>query len=92
MKIGVILPISASDGVGGLPTWPTCRPRWRPSSAIRRPLRRTVGMNCELTDPGELARRLDACEKLGIDDLVVGFEPVTAENLDLIARAVALRA
>jgi hypothetical protein len=55
-------------------------------------LRRTVGMNCELTDPGELARRLDAYEKLGIDDLVVGFEPVTAENLDLIARAVALRA
>jgi probable F420-dependent oxidoreductase len=54
-------------------------------------LRRTVGMDCDLTDPGELARRIDAYELLGIDDLIVGFEPVTQVALDLLARAVAIR-
>ena len=54
-------------------------------------LRRTVGMNCELTDADELARRIDAYERLGIDDLIVGFEPVTREALDLLARAVTIR-
>ena len=54
-------------------------------------LRRTVGMDCDLSDPGELARRIDAYEKLGIDDLIVGFEPITRDAVDLLARAVDLR-
>jgi probable F420-dependent oxidoreductase len=55
-------------------------------------LRRTVGMDCDLTDAGALARRIDDYERLGIDDLIVGFQPVTRESLDLLARAVAIRA
>jgi probable F420-dependent oxidoreductase len=54
-------------------------------------LRRTVGMNCELAAADALARRLDAYQRLGIDDLVVGFEPVTREKLDRLARAIAIR-
>ena len=53
-------------------------------------LRRTVGMDCDLTDPGELARRIEAYERLGVDDLIVGFEPVTRESLDLLAGAIAI--
>jgi hypothetical protein len=48
-------------------------------------------LDCDLTDPDELARRIDAYERLGIDDLIVGFEPVTRAALDLLARAVAIR-
>ena len=52
-------------------------------------LRRTVSMDCELTDPGqagggslaglidELARAIDAYERLGIDDLIVRLQPST---------------
>jgi len=54
-------------------------------------LRRTVGMDCGLSDPGELARRLDAFAALGVDDLIVGFEPVTRAKLDLLAAAATLR-
>jgi probable F420-dependent oxidoreductase len=54
-------------------------------------LRRTAGMNCELTDPDALARRLDAYDKVGVDDVIVGFEPITAEKLDLLARAITIR-
>jgi probable F420-dependent oxidoreductase len=65
-------------------------------------LRRTVGMDCELADPDptrgsfaghadELARALDAYERLGIDDLIVGLQPSTRPALDRLARAIAIR-
>src|SRR6266702_1205805 len=66
-------------------------------------LRRTVGMDCELTDPGqagggsfagsldELARAIDAYERLGIDDLIVRLQPSTQPALDRLARAIDIR-
>jgi probable F420-dependent oxidoreductase len=54
-------------------------------------LRRTVGIDCALTEPDALARRLDAYDELGIDDVLIGFEPITRERLDLVAAATALR-
>ena len=65
-------------------------------------LRRTVGMDCELTDPGqtgvdraglvdELARAIDAYERLGIDDLIVHLQPGTQPALDRLARAIKIR-
>src|SRR6266700_7409121 len=66
-------------------------------------LRRTVGMDCELTDPGqagggslagsldELARAIDAYERLGIDDLIVRLQPSTQPALDPLARAIKIR-
>jgi alkanesulfonate monooxygenase SsuD/methylene tetrahydromethanopterin reductase-like flavin-dependent oxidoreductase (luciferase family) len=66
-------------------------------------LRRTVGMDCELTDPGqagagsfagptdELARAIDAYERLGIDDLIVRLQPSTQPALDRLARAIQIR-
>jgi probable F420-dependent oxidoreductase len=53
-------------------------------------LRRTVGMDDAMSDPDELARRIEAFERLGIDDLIVSFAPVTREAMDLLARAVAI--
>jgi alkanesulfonate monooxygenase SsuD/methylene tetrahydromethanopterin reductase-like flavin-dependent oxidoreductase (luciferase family) len=67
-------------------------------------LRRTVGMDCNLTDPDrasggsfpatvdELARVIDAYERLGIDDLIVGLEPRTEWALDRLNRAIQIRA
>ena len=66
-------------------------------------LRRTVGMDCELADPDqtgggsfaglvdELARVIDAYERLGIDDLIVRLEPSTQPALDRLARALEIR-
>jgi alkanesulfonate monooxygenase SsuD/methylene tetrahydromethanopterin reductase-like flavin-dependent oxidoreductase (luciferase family) len=66
-------------------------------------LRRTVGMDCGLTDPGqtgggsfagladELARAIDAYERLGIDDLIVRLQPSTQPALDRLARAIQIR-
>ena len=66
-------------------------------------LRRTVGMDCELTDPGQtggralagladnLARAMDAYERLGIDDLIVRLQPSTRPALDQLARAIKIR-
>jgi alkanesulfonate monooxygenase SsuD/methylene tetrahydromethanopterin reductase-like flavin-dependent oxidoreductase (luciferase family) len=65
-------------------------------------LRRTVGMDCELTDPDhsgggsfglvdELARVIDAYERLGIDDLIVRLQPSTRPALDRLARAIEIR-
>ena len=66
-------------------------------------LRRTVGMDCELTDPDqtggrsfagrvdELARAIDAYERLGIDDLIVHLQPTTQPALDRLARAIKIR-
>ena len=66
-------------------------------------LRRTVGMDCELADPGqtgggsfagpagELARAIDAYERLGIDDLIVRLQPSTQPALDRLARAIQIR-
>jgi len=66
-------------------------------------LRRTVGMDCELIDPDrtgggsfagpvdELARAIDAYERLGIDDLIVQLQPSTQPALDRLARAIAIR-
>jgi hypothetical protein len=66
-------------------------------------LRRTVGMDCELADPGqaggrsfadlagELARAIDAYERLGIDDLVIRLQPSTQPALDRLARAIKTR-
>lgn len=66
-------------------------------------LRRTVGMDCELTDPGqtggvsfagpidELARAIDAYERLGIDDLIVRLQPSTQPALDRLACAIEIR-
>ncbi len=66
-------------------------------------LRRTVGMDCELPGPGqtgggsfarlagELARAIDACERLGIDDLIVRLQPGTRPALDRLARAIKIR-
>ncbi len=65
-------------------------------------LRRTVGMDCELTDPGqtgggsvaglidELAGAIDAYERLGIDDLIIRLQPSTQPALDQLARAMAI--
>ena len=66
-------------------------------------LRRTVGMDCELTDPGqtgggsfaglvdELACAIDGYERLGIDDLIVRLQPSTQPALDGLARAIKIR-
>jgi alkanesulfonate monooxygenase SsuD/methylene tetrahydromethanopterin reductase-like flavin-dependent oxidoreductase (luciferase family) len=66
-------------------------------------LRRTVGMDCELTDPGQtgggsfagladnLARAIDAYERLGIDDQIVRLQPSTRPALDRLARAIKIR-
>jgi len=66
-------------------------------------LRRTVGMDCELTDPDqtgsgssagladELARAIDASERLGIDDLIVRLQPSTQPALDRLVRAIKIR-
>jgi alkanesulfonate monooxygenase SsuD/methylene tetrahydromethanopterin reductase-like flavin-dependent oxidoreductase (luciferase family) len=65
-------------------------------------LRRTVGMDCELADPDqtggsfaglvdELARAIDAYERLGIDDLIVRLQPSTQPALDRLARAIKIR-
>jgi alkanesulfonate monooxygenase SsuD/methylene tetrahydromethanopterin reductase-like flavin-dependent oxidoreductase (luciferase family) len=66
-------------------------------------LRRTVGMDCELTGTGqvgggsfagragELARAIDAYERLGIDDLIVCLQPSTQQGLDQLARAITIR-
>jgi hypothetical protein len=48
-----------------------------------------------LTDPaarvGELARAIDAYDRLGIDDLIVRLQPSSQPALDLLARAIAVR-
>ncbi len=66
-------------------------------------LRRTVGMDWQLADPGqagggsfaglagELARAIDAYERLGIDDLIVRLQPCTKPALDQLARAIKIR-
>ena len=66
-------------------------------------LRRTVGMDCELTESDQtdggsfagpvdqLAHALDAYERLGIDDLVVRLQPSTQPALDRLARAIEIR-
>ena len=66
-------------------------------------LRRTVGMDSELTDPDqtgggsfasavdELARAIDAYERLGIDDLIVRLQPSTQPALDRLTRAIRIR-
>ena len=66
-------------------------------------LRRTVGMDCELADPGqtgggsfaglvdELARAIDGYERPGIDDLIVRLQPSTQPALDGLARAIKIR-
>ena len=65
-------------------------------------LRWTVGMDCELTDAGqtggslagaagELARAIEAYERLGIDDLIVSLQPGTQQGLDQLARAMTIR-
>jgi alkanesulfonate monooxygenase SsuD/methylene tetrahydromethanopterin reductase-like flavin-dependent oxidoreductase (luciferase family) len=70
-------------------------------------LRRTVGMEVRdpaATDPGEdsgggfggsvdeLARAIDAYERLGFDDLIVQLAPKTTRSLDRLAEALELRA
>ncbi|HEY2958088.1 MAG TPA: LLM class flavin-dependent oxidoreductase [Actinomycetota bacterium] len=70
-------------------------------------LRRTVGMEVwdpDTTGPGEdldgafggsvdeLARAVDAYERLGVDDLVVQLAPKTTRSLDRLAEALELRA
>ena len=66
-------------------------------------LRRTVGMDCEMADSGqagggsfvglagELARAIDAYERLGIDDLIVRLQLGTRPALDRLARAMKIR-
>jgi alkanesulfonate monooxygenase SsuD/methylene tetrahydromethanopterin reductase-like flavin-dependent oxidoreductase (luciferase family) len=66
-------------------------------------LRRTVGMDYEVTDldqtgsgssggtVDELARAIDAYERLGIDDLIIGLQPATPPALDRLARAIDIR-
>ena len=38
----------------------------------------------------ELARAIDVCEKLGVDDLIVQLEPTTERSLDRLASALRL--
>jgi alkanesulfonate monooxygenase SsuD/methylene tetrahydromethanopterin reductase-like flavin-dependent oxidoreductase (luciferase family) len=69
-------------------------------------LRRTVGMEVldpQAADSGgdlgegfggsvdELARAIDAYERLGVDDLIVQLEPKTTRSLDRLAEALELR-
>jgi alkanesulfonate monooxygenase SsuD/methylene tetrahydromethanopterin reductase-like flavin-dependent oxidoreductase (luciferase family) len=69
-------------------------------------LRRTVGMEVrdpDASDPGEdlgagfggsvdeLARAIDAHQRLGFDDLIVQLEPKTTRSLDRLAEALELR-
>jgi probable F420-dependent oxidoreductase len=69
-------------------------------------LRRTVGMDVHHPDVtgsdqaagrsfggpvDELARAIDAYERLGIDDLIVGLQPRTEAALDRLARAIEIR-
>jgi alkanesulfonate monooxygenase SsuD/methylene tetrahydromethanopterin reductase-like flavin-dependent oxidoreductase (luciferase family) len=70
-------------------------------------LRRTVGMEVwdpDTTGPGEdlgeafsgsvdeLARAIDAHERLGFDDLIVQLAPKTTRSLDRLAEVIQLRA
>jgi alkanesulfonate monooxygenase SsuD/methylene tetrahydromethanopterin reductase-like flavin-dependent oxidoreductase (luciferase family) len=66
-------------------------------------LRRTVGMEVQdpaATEPGEgfggsvdeLARAIDAHERLGFDDLIIQLAPKTMRSLDRLAKALNLRA
>jgi len=59
-------------------------------------------MDWQLADPGqagggsfaglaELARAIDAYERLGIDDLIVRLQPCTKPALDRLARAIKIR-
>jgi probable F420-dependent oxidoreductase len=54
-------------------------------------LRWTVGTNVGAGPVDELARTIDAYERLGIDDLIVGLEPRNVPALDRLARAIELR-
>ena len=57
-------------------------------------LRRTVGMDLQLTDRAgvdELARTIDAFGQLDIDDLIVFPQPSTEWALDQLARAIQIR-
>jgi len=54
-------------------------------------LRRTVGVDCSRTDRDALARRLDSYDELGVDDVILVFEPISREKLDLVAAATRLR-
>ncbi len=66
-------------------------------------LRRTVGMDYDLTGPAEasrrslaghadeLARAINAYEQLGIDDLIIRLQPSTQPALDQLARAIRIR-
>src|ERR1022692_1333955 len=83
--------------------WAACTRRCRPKTPDPATLRRTVGMDCELTDAGqtsggsfaglagELARAIDAYEQLGIDDLIIHLQPSTQPALDRLARAIKIR-
>jgi alkanesulfonate monooxygenase SsuD/methylene tetrahydromethanopterin reductase-like flavin-dependent oxidoreductase (luciferase family) len=54
-------------------------------------LRRTVGMDCVSTGRvDQLARAIDAYERLGIDDLIIGLQPRSRPALDQLARAIEL--
>ncbi len=55
-------------------------------------LRVTVGVSVTDPAPGELARLVDAYAALGVDELIVGLEPRTERSVDLLARALTLRA
>jgi hypothetical protein len=51
-------------------------------------------MDCEMADSGqagELARAIDAYERLGIDDLIVRLQLGTRPALDRLARAMKIR-
>lgn len=58
-------------------------------------LRRTVGLDWDSAKPDrgvdDLARVLDAYDRLGIDELIVLAQPCTPESLDGLARAMAIR-
>jgi hypothetical protein len=81
MRIGVVLPMAVSDGPGQVPTWPQVR---------------TFGQHAEAVGFGgsvdELARAIDAHERLGFDDLIVQLAPKTTRSLDRLAEALELRA
>jgi probable F420-dependent oxidoreductase len=50
-------------------------------------LRRTVGVEVDARNAGDLAATLDACERLGFDDVIVQLVPPTARLLERVAEA-----
>ena len=87
VRIGMMLPMSVSDGSGRVPTWSEVR-----AVAYHA---ETVGLDsvwvCDhlLSEPP--GQPVEGYRRLGIDDLIIGLRPVTVRSIDRLAEALAVR-